>query len=595
MKKLVFLLFIGILIQGSFQNTYSQLSYGQGGLAVADPGATIDPNFRRYVDAENGDDNNDGKTQSKAWKTIGKVVSEKNNFTPGTHILFKRGQSWTGTLNFSNVNGTAENYCVLGAYGLPLTEKAKLQGEIDLSPCSYLMVREFDCIKISMTSGDANPTSSAHDIIIYDNIVHGKGGTYPSNGIRAWARTYHIAIVGNLVYDVGANDCICIHGDGNFIGPYDGHWVLDNIVIGNSGMEDGLDFALTDYSLYGQIERGDVKVVANRIQMDALSGLSLKTGRGQKCISAGHEGIYFWFVGNIMTGSKHVGFNLNGLKKYTYVNGNISYANAMIDEKNHWEMQWDGSHIDHNTIINTVNYRAVVNVTGENSSFSNNLLIRPIDGQYIVGSVAAKQNNANELSVPGISAPEKTSFNNDPRNWREASFMHNFIPESSWAKANGSSTPGAFDSNGNWLDLEIKPFQGSPLENNGLGWEGPPLVQHRLSELGINFGRSSESTSVNEKYKRNILDEMDLKIFPTPFSTATNIEFNLPKNGFVSLSILNGSGQKINELACGIKSSGPHQFVWNATDQSQQKVPSGIYFLQLSFNENSITKKLILL
>ena len=51
-----------------------------------------------YVDATNGNDENNGTSQSSPWKTIAKVNS--SNFNPGAQILFKGGRFGEGNLSF---------------------------------------------------------------------------------------------------------------------------------------------------------------------------------------------------------------------------------------------------------------------------------------------------------------------------------------------------------------------------------------------------------------------------------------------------------------------------------------------------------------
>ena len=48
-----------------------------------------------YVDATSGNDGNDGLSPGDAWQTITKINSE--SFLPGDEILFKRGETWSGT------------------------------------------------------------------------------------------------------------------------------------------------------------------------------------------------------------------------------------------------------------------------------------------------------------------------------------------------------------------------------------------------------------------------------------------------------------------------------------------------------------------
>ena len=79
---------------------------------VDDPGDSLSPELRRYVDAQDGDDGGDGRSPSTAWKTLGKIANQKENLSPGTHVLFRRGQIWTGKLDFENVHGQNGNRLV---------------------------------------------------------------------------------------------------------------------------------------------------------------------------------------------------------------------------------------------------------------------------------------------------------------------------------------------------------------------------------------------------------------------------------------------------------------------------------------------------
>lgn len=70
-----------------------------------------------YVDAENGDDNNDGTSPETAWKTLAKASSIRQ-LKEGGSILLKAGSVWNGEqLTVRNAQGTEENPVVIGSYG----------------------------------------------------------------------------------------------------------------------------------------------------------------------------------------------------------------------------------------------------------------------------------------------------------------------------------------------------------------------------------------------------------------------------------------------------------------------------------------------
>src|SRR4030066_1045047 len=66
-----------------------------------------------YVDATNGNDSNNGLSETTAWKTIAKVNASK--FNPGDQILFRRGQTWREPL-IAPSSGTSGNLITFGAF-----------------------------------------------------------------------------------------------------------------------------------------------------------------------------------------------------------------------------------------------------------------------------------------------------------------------------------------------------------------------------------------------------------------------------------------------------------------------------------------------
>jgi len=69
-----------------------------------------------YIDMTNGNDTNNGISITTSWKTINKV--NQQSFVAGDSILFKRGETWTGTrLYIESNSGTLSNNIVYGAYG----------------------------------------------------------------------------------------------------------------------------------------------------------------------------------------------------------------------------------------------------------------------------------------------------------------------------------------------------------------------------------------------------------------------------------------------------------------------------------------------
>lgn len=83
--------------------------------------------------------------------------------------------------------------------------------------------------------------------------------------------------------------------------------------------------------------------------------------------------------------------------------------------------------------------------------------------------------------------------------------------------------------------------------------------------------------------------------YPNPFNPTTEINFDLPKNSHVELSVFNILGQRVTSLVSGDMPAGSHQISWDGTDSDGGSVASGIYFYRISANDFSSSKKMMLL
>jgi hypothetical protein len=78
--------------------------------------------------------------------------------------------------------------------------------------------------------------------------------------------------------------------------------------------------------------------------------------------------------------------------------------------------------------------------------------------------------------------------------------------------------------------------------------------------------------------------------YPNPFNPATQIEFSIPSDVFVSLKVYNAIGQQVADLVDGIIKAGNHQITFNAANLS-----SGVYYYRIEANNEVLMKKMLLL
>lgn len=83
--------------------------------------------------------------------------------------------------------------------------------------------------------------------------------------------------------------------------------------------------------------------------------------------------------------------------------------------------------------------------------------------------------------------------------------------------------------------------------------------------------------------------------YPNPFNSSTQIRYDIPENGLISLTIYDLLGKEVKTLIKEEKKSGSYTVNWNGKDNNDGVVSTGIYFYQLRTALFQSTHKLIVL
>ncbi len=83
--------------------------------------------------------------------------------------------------------------------------------------------------------------------------------------------------------------------------------------------------------------------------------------------------------------------------------------------------------------------------------------------------------------------------------------------------------------------------------------------------------------------------------YPNPFNPETTIEFQIPRQGNVSIKIFDINGIQITDLYKGLNSAGSYKVRWNGVNDKGLKVATGIYFCVVRFENALKYNKLLLL
>jgi len=116
------------------------------------------------------------------------------------------------------------------------------------------------------------------------------------------------------------------------------------------------------------------------------------------------------------------------------------------------------------------------------------------------------------------------------------------------------------------------------------------LLHQALSDLGM------FPSVVEEDEKSKVPLSFSLKqSFPNPFNTETVIEYFLPKESQVKITIYNLLGQKVKILLDQRELAGQKRVNWDGKNEKGETLSSGIYFYRVETEDLAQTKKMVLL
>lgn len=83
--------------------------------------------------------------------------------------------------------------------------------------------------------------------------------------------------------------------------------------------------------------------------------------------------------------------------------------------------------------------------------------------------------------------------------------------------------------------------------------------------------------------------------YPNPFNPSTTINFSVPKNTDVTLTIYNSLGQPIRELVNESLQPGHYSFLWDGMDEAGELMGSGLYLARLQGDGVDRTIRMLLM
>ena len=137
------------------------------GIGLAAPGAA---QTRFYVDAVNGSDENGGRSEDRAWRSLEKVNAAE--LRPGDTVLFRRGGTWNGgiVLRSSGRPGKPITFDAYGAGAKPILTRGR--NGFDGGGQSHIVVRNFE---IRTVTGGGIVSTGSNDWVIEHVTIDGSG------------------------------------------------------------------------------------------------------------------------------------------------------------------------------------------------------------------------------------------------------------------------------------------------------------------------------------------------------------------------------------------------------------------------------------
>ena len=139
---------------------------------------------------------------------------------------------------------------------------------------------------------------------------------------------------------------------------------------------------------------------------------------------------------------------------------------------------------------------------------------------------------------------------------------------------------------GDYIDLRMLSYQFVILEVNGASCE------FGLDDIYWSGGgevlKISNSNSISDRFLLN-------DNYPNPFNPLTTINYNIPVDGFVNITIYDMMGRVVKTLVNISQTAGFKSVQWNATNDRNDPVSTGLYLYTIQAGNFRQTKKMVFL
>lgn len=141
---------------------------------------------------------------------------------------------------------------------------------------------------------------------------------------------------------------------------------------------------------------------------------------------------------------------------------------------------------------------------------------------------------------------------------------------------------------GDWGLLEVK-F--TPTEESD--YAGLMQINSNAETLTVSLQGDGQTTS--NSTDAVAFTNLTLSNYPNPFATQTTLKVHGLKQNNVVINIYNVRGQRVRTIQGDDVKGGNGSVTWNGEDANGDKLPSGLYFAKIKTNNESVTKKILIM
>ncbi len=371
-------------------------------------------------------------------------------------------------------------------------------------------------------------------------------------------------VVENLSNNIGifGREAIVFNGIENSTADFSGNHNFNSIYcMGTGGIKIYADNVLEPTEGLANIFHPDPQVLPP--DTGYVNGLVLEESIRD---SSGKSGSFYVHLKN--TGTANKSFNYNVTSKLGWV---IPITGSTIQLA---PFDWDSVLVNYNipetdsVLTDTLEIILSVNseqITKANSYVNSIEFIEPVPveltsftAELIAGNVLLRWRTATELNNKGFEIERK-----------------NISQKESWelnAYVGGAGTT-SNPQNYSFLDKKIEDGETYCYRLKQIDYNGSYYYSNEVeikTYLPYNFSLSQN--------------------FPNPFNPTTNIKYEVPQKGFITIKVFNVLGKEITRLVNEEKPVGSYEIIFDGND-----LPSGIYFYNIQSGNFNSTRKFILL